>query len=339
MSRSTQIVLFLSIILLTQRSTFADTSPAAIALNEGRADDAVRLLREQLALSPRDAASHQLLCRVYYAEEMFNPAIHECEAAVANAPDEADNYLWLGRAYGMKASQANAISAFSLARKVVAAFQKSVDLDPTDVAAMRDLGEYYVDAPPIVGGGLDKARALAAKMMPLSAAKAHRLLGQIAEKAGDFATAEAEFRRAVESQRTADSYVDLAQYYLGRRQFDQTLAPLQAANRLDRPRDSAAVDAAGILITADRSLPLAEQLLREYLESPAKSDDAPAFKVHVQLGNLLLKRSDRAGAEREYDAALALATNYGPAKRSRAQASRQIVSQVGSQAAGANEIP
>jgi tetratricopeptide (TPR) repeat protein len=306
-----------------------------VALNEGRADEAVHLLRGQLALSPRNATAHQLLCRVYYAEEMFNPAIHECEAAVAAAPDDAGNYLWLGRAYGMKASQANPISAFSLARKVVAAFQKAVSLDPANVAAMRDLGEYYVNAPPIVGGGLDKARALSAKLMPVSSAKAHRLLGQIAEKSGDFTAAETEFKRAVEAQRTADSYVDLAQFYLGRGQFDQILAPLEAVTRLDKPRDAAAVDAASILISADRSLPLAEQLLREFLASSAKSDGAPAFKVHVELGDLLLKRSDRAGALREYDTALALASNYAPAKRSRAQ----LLGLTVSQQVGANAIP
>ncbi len=38
----------------------------------------------------------------------------------------------------------------------------------------------------------------------------------------------------------------------------------------------------------------------------AKSDGAPAFRVHVQLGDLLLKRGDSAGAHREYAAALAL---------------------------------
>jgi tetratricopeptide (TPR) repeat protein len=333
MGRIAQLVLLLSIAVLPCTAAHADDP--SLALKEGRADNAIHLLRAQLALDPRDANAHQLLCRVFYAEDAFNSAIHECEAAVAIAPGDSRNHLWLGRAYGMKASQVNPISAFSLARKVVAAFEKAVALDPTNVAAMRDLGEYYVNAPGIVGGGLDKARALAAKMMPVSPTKAHRLLAQVAEKSGDYATAETEFKRAVDAQRSAQSYIDLAQFYLGRKQFDQIDALIQSAMRLDHPRDASAVDAASVLIASGRSIPLAEQLLREYLASPTKSDGAPAFKVHVQLGDLLLDQADQAGALRQYDAALTLAADYAPAKRSRDQASRQSVSKV----SGANAIP
>ena len=57
------------------------------------------------------------------------------------------------------------------------------------------------------------------------------------------------------------------------------------------------------------------KLLRDYLASPAKTDDAPAFKVHLQLGDLLKRRGDTDGAQREYAAALALASNYAPARK------------------------
>ena len=60
----------------------------------------------------------------------------------------------------------------------------------------------------------------------------------------------------------------------------------------------------------------AQKKLRPFdLSSPAKSDDAPAFKVHVQLGELLAQQGDKAGANREYVAALALASNYAPARK------------------------
>lgn len=304
--------LLFSIALLPGNLAFADTS--LTYLNQGRADDAVRALRGSLAKNLKDGVAHQLLCRVYYAQENANPAIKECEAAVSAAPNQSDNYLWLGRAYGMKAAKANPLSAFSLARKVVAAFEQAVQLNPSNVAAMRDLGEYYVAAPGIVGGGVEKAHQLAAKMMPVSATKAHRLLAEIAEKQGDPAKAEAEYKHAVEAERSAESLVDLAQFYQDRKEYDQSTATVQAAMRLDRPRDAAAVDAASILITTNRSLPVAEKLLRDYLESPAQSDAAPVFKVHVQLGDLLLQRGDKDGAAEEYKASISLASGYGPAQ-------------------------
>lgn len=308
-------LVLLSVVSLHELPAFAERGRAAIALNEGRVDEASQLLREQLASNPHDPAAHLLQCRVNYAQELASAAIQECEAAVADAPGDSNSYLWLGRAYGMKASSANPISAFALARRVVAAFERAVQLDGANTAALRDLGEYYVAAPGIVGGGVDKAQQLATRMMPVTPAKAHRLLAQIAEKNGDAAVAETEFKRAIDAQRSAESYIDLAQFFHDRKQYDACAAAVQIAMRMDRPRDFSAVDAASMLIAMNRSTPLAEQLLREYLASPAKSDGAPAFKVHVQLGDLLLKRGDMAGAKQEYYAALALVSNYAPARK------------------------
>jgi tetratricopeptide (TPR) repeat protein len=175
--------------------------------------------------------------------------------------------------------------------------------------------------------------------MSVSPAKAHRLLGQIDEKSGDFDAAEIEFKAAVDAQRSADSYVDLAQFYLGRKQFDRAATAVQTAAKLDHPRGPATVDAAAILISEDHLLPFAEQLLREYLVSSAKSDGAPAFKVRIQLGNLLAQRGDTTNARVEYDLALALSSKYAPALRARDQAPPQTASQRPRRTTNVNAIP
>jgi len=311
--------LLLPPLFLASLAARASVDSSLVALNQGRADDAVRLLRTQLAANPHDAYAHQLLCRVFYSVEMAEAAIAECQAAATDAPasrsESSQAQMWLGRAYGMKAAAANPVTAFRLARKVVAAFEQAVALDPRNVAALSDLGEYYVAAPAMVGGGLAKARRLAADVMPVSPTKAHRILAMAAEKASDFATAEAEFRRAVEAQPSPASWVDLAAFYQRQHSNDACVAAVQMAIRLDRARDASLVDAASILNDADRSPELVRQLLPMYLASPARSDAAPAVRVHLQLGNLLLKSGDEAGARREYEAALNLAVNYAPAKQ------------------------
>jgi tetratricopeptide (TPR) repeat protein len=180
---------------------------------------------------------------------------------------------------------------------------------------MSDLGEYYVDAPAIVGGGLDKAQRLAQQMQPYSAARYHRLLAEIANKKKDTATAEAEYRAAAAAGKTPEAFIDLGQFYQEKGQMDKAMAAVQAGVEADRRNDSVLVDAASILTATKRSPEMAERLLREYLSSPAKSDGAPAFKVHMQLGDLLLKRGDAAGAHHEYAAALAMASNYVPARK------------------------
>ena len=299
----------------TGDSRIGDDRLANLLLQQGRMQEAAAVLNETLAAQPTDALAHQLLCRVYYAQEMANDAIHECELAARNAPEDSDTQMWLGRAYGFKASHANPLIAFGLAKKVHQAFERAVSLDPGNVYAMNDLGEYYVEAPGIVGGGLDKAENLAATMQSRFPSQSHRLSALIAERKKDMATAEAEFKNAVAAGGTPEAYIDLGHFYKRRNQPDKTLAALQAGVDADRRRDAALVDAASILSAAHLSPQLAEDLLREYLSSPAKSDDAPAFKVHLQLGDLLAQRGDAAGAQREYAAALALAPNYAPAHK------------------------
>jgi tetratricopeptide (TPR) repeat protein len=310
-----RLLCLLSALLAASLPLRADRVQADSLLQQGRVDEAAALLHGIVSSQPDNAKARQLLCRVYYAQEMADDAIRECELAAAADPNDSDTQMWLGRAYGMKASKANALTAFSLARKVHNAFERAVQLNPANVHAMSDLGEYYVAAPAIVGGGLDKAQRLAQQLQPYSAARYHRLLAEIANKRKDTATAEAEYRAAAAAGKTAEAFIDLGQFYQEKGQQDKALSAVQAGVEADYRNDSVLVDAASILMAANRSPELAERLLREYLSSPAKSDGAPAFKVHVQLGDLLLKRGDTAGARREYAAALALASNYVPARK------------------------
>jgi tetratricopeptide (TPR) repeat protein len=306
---------FVLLFLFSVRFLLADATQADTLFQQGRVDEAAASLHAILAAQPDDAQAHQLLCRIFYAQEMADDAIRECELAISNAPPSSDNQMWLGRAYGFKASHASPFSALGLAIKVRTAFERAVQLDPENIHAMNDLGEFYVAAPSLIGGGLDKAQALAARMQPHFPSQAHRLLALIAEKKKEHAVAEAEFSNAVAAGKTPEAYVDLGQFYQRHNQPDKMLEALQSGVNADRRKGPALVDAASILTDAHRSPELAETLLRTYLSSSAKTDDAPAFKVHVQLGDLLAHNGDPAGAHREYATALALASNYAPARK------------------------
>jgi tetratricopeptide (TPR) repeat protein len=305
----------LLILLFWGRFLVADDSQANVLLQQGRVDEANVMLQTILTAQPDDALAHQLLCRVYYAQELGDPAIHECELAVSRAPGNSENHMWLARAYGFKASHANPFAALSLAGKVHSEFERAVQLDPENVQAMSDLGEYYVAAPALVGGGLDKAQALAARMQLQFPSQSHRLLALIAEKRKEIPTAEAEFMNAVAAGKTPDAYIDLGHFYKRQNQFDKMLQMLESGVAADHKRGAPLVDAASILTSANSSPQLAISLLRTYLASPAKSDSAPAFKVHLQLGELLALRGDATAAHNEYIAAISLASNYVPTRK------------------------
>jgi tetratricopeptide (TPR) repeat protein len=292
----------------------ARNAPAYQALQEGRVEDAATLLQSALAANPTDGVAHQLLCRVFYAQDEADEAIRQCELAVAapaaNDEQASENQLWLGRAYGLKARHAGPIAGFKLARKVQSSFARAVELNPSSVAALNDLGEYDVSAPFIVGGGTDKAQALAARMMPRFPGAAHLLLARIAQSNNDQKTAESEFKQEVAVQKSPEAWIDLAQFYQSHGRPDEAVSSVKSSLAVDRNHGPALVDAASILTTMHRDSDLAERCLRDYLASHAKSDAAPAFKVHLKLSKLLAARGDSQGADREMEAATALAPAF-----------------------------
>jgi tetratricopeptide (TPR) repeat protein len=287
---------------------FAQSATAALA--KGHVDEVIAQLTPA-----RDAAAHNLLCRAYYSEDHGDEALGECQASVAAEPGNAHYQLWLGRVYGFKAGHSGAISAFGQAKKAHAAMEKAVQLDPKYIDAVSDLGDYAVSAPGIVGGGLDKASALAKQLLALDAPRGHRLLGEIAEKQKNLPEAEKEFTAAATGTHAAAGYVDLAAYYKRHGSKAQVLAAIKSVVAADTRRDYSISDAAGLLLEAGLDAKLAQQLYRSYLDGPSRSEDASACRVYTELGRNLATTGDAAGAQKAFAAALALAKNYVPAQK------------------------
>jgi Flp pilus assembly protein TadD len=294
------------------------TQPVKDDLMAGKADDAISRLNSSLAANPGDAEAHNLLCRVYYQEERWDDAIHECETAVRLMPLDSGYHLWLGRAYGEKADSIHSIKAYGLAKKVRAEFERAVQLDGGNVDALSDLGEFYTAAPEIVGGGKKKAQGVAQALERYDQVEAHQLKGRLAEKDKNYTLAETEFKAAVEaSKQPAGAWMELASFDSRRRQWDQMLEALHAGIDADAksaaPHGPPLVNGAAILSRSNQEPQLAIQLLRLYLASPNKSADSPAFQVHAKLSRLLEQQGDHEGAKQQMEAAAALARDYHPA--------------------------
>ncbi|ADV82670.1 tetratricopeptide repeat protein [Terriglobus saanensis] len=284
---------------------------ARATARSGHGDQAVA---ELLALG-EDVRAQQLLCTVYVTLERFDDGIHTCEAVARANPSSSEAQLLLARAYGAKADHSGAFTGMKLVGKIRGSFEKAVELDPTSVEALSDLGEFYVSAPGIVGGGSDKATVLVDKLMKLSPARGHRLLGMIAQKNNNLPAAEAEFQKEIEQKHSPESYVDLANFYAHEKQWEKASAAALSAIRRDTHHGADSIDAANLLVKMNRELPAAEQAYRDYLAGSNQTAGAPAFKVHTLLGLALAKQGDKAAAQSEFAAALELAHNYPPARK------------------------
>jgi tetratricopeptide (TPR) repeat protein len=299
--------------LLSFSVTIAAQTPAAETpqdlLAAGRVDQALQVLQLQIHAAPT-AESYNFLCRADFELGDWDAGIPACERATELAPANGQYHLWLGRIYGEKADHVVFFRAAGLAKKVHAEFERAVEFAPNSWEARTDLAEFYLEAPGIVGGSEEKARAEAEQIAPLNPAMSHWVKGRLDEKNKDETAAEQEYRAAIDvSHGGARAWLNLAGFYNHTSRFDDMDHALRTleSSPLDHP--GALVDGAGILIRTRRDPPLAIRLLRRYIAS-STVEEAPAFKAHCMLGELYERQGDAAAAAEEYRTCLAMAHSY-----------------------------
>jgi tetratricopeptide (TPR) repeat protein len=288
------------------------------ALQAGEADRALSLLTPLPASGPGAAEAQNLICRVWLTMLQWDPAVKACELSVKLDPGSSNDHLWLGRALGQKADHVSFLSAYGLGKRVRMEFERAVQLDPKNAAALSDLGEFYREAPGIVGGGLDKAEGIAERLEMADPVRELELRARIAVSRRDYGTAEHDFRQAIAiSPHPAEPWTILANFYRGRQRWNDMESAIHScvsAAAHDKHSGVALYDGAGILIETKRDPALAAKMLEDYLASPSKTEEGPAFIAHARLGKLKRQLGDAAGAQSEFDAAAAMAREFNPAQ-------------------------
>jgi tetratricopeptide (TPR) repeat protein len=312
-THTSRVLLVLLLLIASLTASVADSAKDKLAA--GRIDEAITELNGRLSSSPGDAESSNLLCRAYFALEDWNRAESSCRKAASLDPDNSRFHLWLGRVYGEKADRANFLAAAGLAGKVRGEFERAVQLNPKDVDARLDLAEFYLAAPGIVGGGEQKARQQAQFIATVNPAREHWVYARIAEQKKDAATAEREYHQYIDlSKGDAEAWLNLALFLRRQKRFDEMEQAIVKLSQAPMPKLDVLVEASQMLYRAGRNYPFATQLLNRYLAA-GPVEAAPAFKAHHQLGLLLEKQGDKAGAVHEYRASLALVRNFGLAQQ------------------------
>ncbi len=175
----------------------------------------------------------------------------------------------------------------------------------------------------MVGGGKDKALAQVELLAPLNPAMAHWVKGRIAEKNKDNSSAEKEYRAAIDASKGgARAWLNLAGFYRHTNRLDDMQQALRTMESRPLDHPAALVDAAGMLLRTGRDAPMVIRLLRRYIALPNTVEEAPVFKAHTLLGDLLEKQGDRPAAAEEYRAALAMAHTFRQAQDGLKRATR-----------------
>jgi hypothetical protein len=136
-------------------------------------------------------------------EKRTSDAINAFNKAVELNDRSSEYYMWLGHAHTRDIAKANFMRQPIIARRIRSAYDKAVELDSSSVPAGEARLEYYMNAPGIAGGGMDKARLEAARIKKLDPQRGEIALGWIEEREGRLEAAEAVYQGVIVA--TADS--------------------------------------------------------------------------------------------------------------------------------------
>jgi len=240
--------------------------------------------------SPESAHSLELLGQCYFMQGEFKKATEYIQKATTLAPANSEYMDWLGRTWGKRAETSNILAAPGYASKARQAFEKSVELNPKNNDALSDLFDYYLEAPGFLGGGYDKAVAVANKLAVIDPAEAYFQRAKLAYKKKEYQSAEAHMRQAIAvAPHEVGHLIALARLLANQGKERESDAVFLEAQKANPNAPQVWFAHADVLIKQKRDLHQAKLLLEKYMSASITVDDPPkgeARRLLKQVGGV-----------------------------------------------------
>jgi tetratricopeptide (TPR) repeat protein len=284
---------------------------------------AIQTLRALVSQNATDAEAHYWLGRCYYEVKDVNGAVTELEKAAQADQKSSVYHQWLARAYGAKADRDR---SFLTARKVKKEFEEAVKLDPSNIPARRDLADYLLEAPWIVGGSKEEALDQVQAIEKLDSVAGHLARADYDIHLGKNDDAVNEYAAVLDPMpQSIEVYFEIADYYGKQKDGTQVDRMALEAEKLapKDPRLAYYHGEARVLMGTD--LAVAEQDLKSYLATtPDRSEWPSHAAARYWLGQLYEKEGKMIEAAEQYRAALQLDPGRKDAKKRLEQLEKSI---------------
>jgi tetratricopeptide (TPR) repeat protein len=266
--------LLLAFVLMSPATERQAVQLAQSHFEAGNYAEAVKTLTAAHATAPQDPAIDYWLARSYYEQQNYDKAVTFAEEAVRLSTQNAEYHRWLGRAYGAKAEQSH---SFSLARKVKQAFEAAVNLAPWNIDARRDLMQYLVEAPWIVGGDKDKAQQQVASISKLDPIEGRLARAAFLSTEKKWKDAETEYLAVVDQHPPRiEPYMEAAEFFARRKDANNLVHVLDNAGRIKGQDPRLDFYRAVALVLRRTDLSNAETLLQSYIDKVPQRSDYPS---------------------------------------------------------------
>jgi predicted Zn-dependent protease len=223
--------------LLAASAVLYAQTPAEDLIEGGHWKRARALVEPRLHDTPNDPLAAFLMSQINFAFGRKEAPLELAEKAVTLAPGVAKFHRQLAEALGVKAQRSNLFQQAFLARRFKKEIDAALTIDPTDVQAQRDLMEYYLLAPGLVGGDRKQADAVAERIGRTDRGQGFLAQARIAQFEHDPARQESLLRKAVEASPSKYKVrIALAQFSKERGNWDVAAENAHAAIEIDPTR-------------------------------------------------------------------------------------------------------
>jgi len=163
-------------------------------LAEKKYKEAKYTLEKILKNNENNHRAHFYLGQTLFYMKEFSEAADQLEEAIEIYNNDADYHYWRGQALGADAMQSNFISQALLAPKIKSEYEQTIVIDSAHILGRISLINFYLLAPSLMGGSIDKARIHAAILNSYDEKWGRYLLAQINQKEGKIKLAEEEYK-------------------------------------------------------------------------------------------------------------------------------------------------
>jgi tetratricopeptide (TPR) repeat protein len=253
--------------------------------------------------------------RAAYRNNDTEQAVALFQKALALENKNVDAHVWLGRMYATQVQTASFFRKPTLASRAIGELDRAVALDPRNVEARVARTEYYMYAPGIAGGGIDKAQAEAAIGKKLDPFRGGFLVARVAERAKDLTAAEGEYRALIAAFPDSSSpAAGLAGFFQNQQRWGDAFGLIDAELSKAPSNPDMLYQLGRAAALSGQRLEQGEAALRAYLGRPLPHEAGDA-SAHWRLARILELRRDTQGAREEYTITIKLDPRNEDAKR------------------------
>jgi len=293
------------LLLATLAPAHAATVAEADAWLKARDARAAPAVAALLKASPRSAEVRILQARLLLQQDKADDAIDAASEAVELAPANAQAYYWLGNAYGSRIGRVGTLSQALMAPKLRDAFERAIALDPDLHDARTNLMEFYLQAPAVVGGGVDKARAQAVELARRDPPRGHYARGRLAVYDKQPEVAAKAYLAAWEARPESVSYRTAAGLALQEtKQWDRAFGLYLAWTAEDAKAAGAWYQLGRTAVLSGQRADVGADALRNYIALPLAPGQPPVHHAWYRLGQLQAQAGDKDAARASFAKAL-----------------------------------